>query len=419
MLKVGRTAQIPPFRVMDVIAAANARQAALPPHAPHIIRMEVGQPGTGAPAGAVAAARQALEGGGALGYTEAFGRASLRARIAAHGQDWYGFEADPARIAVTMGASAAFPLIFLAAFDPGDRVAMAAPYYPPYRNIAAALGLTPVIVETGPQTRYQPTIAALEALDPRPDGLIVASPCNPAGTMLHRDELAAIAQWCHANGVRLISDEIYHGLQYGQAIATAAQFSPSAVVINSFSKYFSMTGWRIGWAVLPAELVRPVECLAQNLFISAPHIAQIAAEAAFDCHAELQANVARYRRSRDLLVAALPAAGFDRLSPAEGAFYLYAEVGARTNDSMAFCARMLAEAGVAAAAGVDFDAGRGHRSCGSVLRPRGGHGHGSGAAARFPLIQSACGRVDPPHLGSVSTIVQCGASVAPPLRSSE
>ncbi len=361
-LKVGRNAAVPPFRVMDVIAAANARQAALPPGAPRIIRMEVGQPGTGAPAGAVEAARRALGSGAALGYTEAFGRPSLRERIARHGQAWYGHAADPARIAVTMGASAAFPLIFLAAFDPGDRVAMAAPYYPPYRNIAAALGLQPVIIETGIETRYQPTLAALERLDPRPEGLVVASPCNPAGTMLHPDELRAIAEWCHANGVRLVSDEIYHGLQYGAAPATAAAFSPSAVVVNSFSKYFSMTGWRVGWTVLPEDLVRPVECLAQNLFISAPHIAQVAAEAAFDCHGELAANVARYRRSRDVLLAALPGAGFERLSPAEGAFYLYADVSGRTQDSAGFCARMLAEAGVAAAAGVDFDAAHGHRT---------------------------------------------------------
>ena len=354
-MKVGRNAGVPPFHVMDVIAAANARQASLPPGAPHVIRMEVGQPGTGAPAGAVEAAQQALAGGAPLGYTEAFGRKSLRARIAAHSQGWYGFAPDPAQIAVTMGASAAFPLVFMAAFDPGDRIAMAAPYYPPYRNIAAALGLVPVVIETGVGTRYQPTVAMLDAMDPRPDGLIVASPCNPAGTMLHPDELAAIARWCHSNGVRLISDEIYHGLQYGAAIATAAQFSPSAVVVNSFSKYFSMTGWRIGWTVLPSDLVRPVECLAQNLFISAPHIAQIAAEAAFDCHAELEANVARYRRSRDMLVAALPGAGFDRLSPAEGAFYLWADVGERTNDSQLLCSRMLAEAGVAAAPGIDFD----------------------------------------------------------------
>jgi aspartate/methionine/tyrosine aminotransferase len=362
MLKTGRNAAVPPFRVMDMISAANARQAALPPGAPHVIRMEVGQPGTGAPAGAVEAARRALSNGGSLGYTEALGRPSLRERIAGHGQAWYGHRSDPGRIAVTMGASAAFPLVFMAAFDPGDRIAMAAPYYPPYRNIVAALGLQPVVIETGMDTRYQPTIAMLERLDPLPDGLIIASPCNPAGTMLHPDELAAIARWCHDHGVRLISDEIYHGLQYGQVAATASAFSPSAVVVNSFSKYFSMTGWRIGWTVLPDDLVRPAECLAQNLFISAPHISQIAAEAAFDCHDELLANVARYRRSRDLLLAALPGAGFDRLSPAEGAFYLYADVSARTNDSEAFCARMLAEAGVSAAAGVDFDAEAGHRA---------------------------------------------------------
>jgi aspartate/methionine/tyrosine aminotransferase len=362
MLKIGRGADSPAFRVMDVIAAANARQAALPPGAPHIIRMEVGQPGTGAPAGAVAAAQRALAGGLPLGYTEALGRPSLRARIAAHGQDWYGYAADPARIAVTMGASAAFPLAFLAAFDPGDRIAMASPYYPPYRNIVDALGMVPVVIEAGPETRYQPTLAMLEALDPRPDGLIVASPCNPAGTMLHPDELAAIAVWCHRHGVRLVSDEIYHGLQYGQTIATAAALSPSAIVVNSFSKYFSMTGWRVGWMVLPEDLVRPVECLAQNLFISAPHIAQVAAEAAMDCAPELDANVARYRRSRDLLLAGLPGAGFGQLAAAEGAFYIYADIGNRTNDSLEFCARMLAEAGIAASAGVDFDAARGHRT---------------------------------------------------------
>jgi len=359
VLKVGPAAATPPFRVMDVIAAANARQLALAPGDPHVIRMEVGQPGTGAPAGAVAAAQRALGGGMALGYTEALGRSSLRARIAEHGRHWYGHAADPARIAVTMGASAAFPLAFLAAFAPGDRIAMAAPYYPPYRNIAAVLGLVPVVIPASVQTRYQPTVAMLEALDPRPDGLIVASPCNPAGTMLHPDELAAIAAWCARSGVRLISDEIYHGLNYAAPLATAAALNQSAIIVNSFSKYFSMTGWRIGWLVLPEDLVRPVECLAQNLFISAPHIAQIAAEAAFDCHAELQANVAHYRRARDHLVEALPQAGFAHLSPAEGAFYLYADITDRSNDSVAFCARMLAEAGVAATPGVDFDHARG------------------------------------------------------------
>ena len=361
MLKVGRGAAAPPFLVMDVIAAANARQAALPAGAPHVIRMEVGQPGTGAPAGAVAAAVAALGSGQPLGYTEAFGLRSLRERIVAHYQDWYGVTLPVERVAVTVGASGAFPLAFLAAFDPGDRVALAAPFYPPYVNILTALGMRPVILEAGPETRFQPTVAMLERLDPRPDGLIVASPCNPAGTMLHPDELAAIAAWCDRNAVRLVSDEIYHGLHYDSALATAVACSPHAVVVNSFSKYFSMTGWRIGWMVLPEDLVRPVECLAQNLFISAPHVAQVAAEAAFGCHAELQENVARYRRSRDHLLAALPAAGFDRLSPAEGAFYIFADIAERSNDSVAFCARMLAEAGVAATPGVDFDRTRGSR----------------------------------------------------------
>jgi len=360
MLKVGKGSHAPPFLVMDMIAAANARQAALPPGAPGIIRMEVGQPGTGAPLGACRAAMEALSAGDPMGYTEAFGIASLRHRIAAHYHDWYGLEVAPDRIAVTLGASGAFPLAFLAAFDPGDRVALAAPYYPPYLNILTALGLTPVVIQTGPETRFQPTVAALKALDPPPDGLIIASPSNPAGTMLHADELLGIARWCDANGVRLVSDEIYHGLTYDRAASTAAAF-PGTIVVNSFSKYFSMTGWRIGWMVLPEDLVRPVECLAQNFFISAPHISQIAAEAAFDCHAELQENVARYRRARDLLLTRLPDAGFTRLGPAEGAFYLYAEIADRAEHSLAFCARLLEQAGIAASAGVDFDHARGGR----------------------------------------------------------
>jgi aspartate/methionine/tyrosine aminotransferase len=359
-LRIGRAASAPPFIVMDVIAAANAREAALPPGTPGVIRMEVGQPGTGAPAGARDAAIAALRSGNALGYTEALGRRGLRERIAAHYRDWYGLVVAPERVAVTVGASGAFPLAFLAAFDQGDRVAMAAPFYPPYVNILTALGFAPVILETGPETRFQPTVAMLERLDPPPDGLIVASPCNPAGTMLHPQELADIAAWCDRAGARLVSDEIYHGLNYDSPLATAAAFR-NAVVVNSFSKYFSMTGWRVGWLVLPEDMARPVERLAQNLFISAPYISQVAAEAAFDCHAELQANVARYRRARDHLVARLPAAGFRLVSPAEGAFYLFADIIERSNDSTALCARMLAEAGVAAAPGVDFDRARGGR----------------------------------------------------------
>lgn len=360
-LKVGRGAHAPAFLVMDVIAAANARAAAIPPGEPGILRMEVGQPGTGAPRGAAEAAICALRDGHPMGYTEAFGLRSLRERIAARYRDHYGAAVPAERIAVTVGASGAFPLAFLSAFDTGDRVAMAAPYYPPYANILTALGMVPQILPCDASTRFQPTIAMLEALDPRPAGLIVASPCNPAGTMLAPDELAAIARWCEAEGVRLISDEIYHGLSYGMAEETAAAHSASAIVVNSFSKYFSMTGWRVGWLVLPEDLVRPVERLAQNLFISAPHVAQVAAEAAMDCTEELEANRAAYRRSRDLLLAGLPAAGFDRIAAADGAFYIWADIGHLTNDSPAFCARMLAEAGIAATPGVDFDPGRGAR----------------------------------------------------------
>jgi aspartate/methionine/tyrosine aminotransferase len=361
-VKVGRAADAPPFLVMDVIAAANARAATLPPGAPGIIRMEVGQPGTGAPLGARQAAMRALQAGDPMGYTEAFGLRSLRARIARHYRERYGTDVAEARIAVTVGASGAFPLAFLAAFDPGDRVAMAAPFYPPYANILTALGMQPVLLPCDATTRFQPTLAMLEAMDPRPEGLIVASPCNPAGTMLSPAELQAIARWCHANGVRLVSDEIYHGLTWGTvAESTAASFSDSAVVVNSFSKYWSMTGWRIGWLVLPEDLVRPVECLAQNMFISAPHVAQVAAEAAMDCIEELEANKAAYARSRAALLDGLPRAGFTSIAAADGAFYLWCDVGHLTNDSAAFCAEMLDQAGIAATTGLDFDRGRGSR----------------------------------------------------------
>jgi aspartate/methionine/tyrosine aminotransferase len=361
-LKIGRGAEAPPFLVMDVISAANARAASLPPGAPGIIRMEVGQPGTGAPRGAAEAAIRALNAGAPLGYTEAFGLVSLRERIARHYLDHYGLVVPARRIAVTMGASGAFPLAFLAAFDPGDAIAMAAPFYPPYANILQALGMRPQLLECDATTRFQPTVAMLEKLDPRPAGLIIASPCNPAGTMLAPDELAAIARWCHAEGVRLISDEIYHGLSWGTvAESSAAAFSDSAVVVNSFSKYWSMTGWRIGWLLLPEDLIRPVECLAQNMFISAPHIAQVAAEAAMDCREELEGNKAAYARSRASLLAGLPKAGFDRIAAADGAFYLWCDVSALTNDSAAFSAAMLEGAGIAATTGLDFDRGRGGR----------------------------------------------------------
>ncbi|EGO96603.1 pyridoxal phosphate-dependent aminotransferase, partial [Acidiphilium sp. PM] len=301
----------------------------------------------------------AMAGTDPLGYTEALGLPGLRRRIAAHYADWYGLDLPAARVAVTAGASGGFPLAFLAAFEPGDTIALAAPCYPPYLNIMTALGLRPLLLPATEETGFQPTVAMIAALDPQPDGLLIASPANPTGAMLHPDELAALARHCHANGIRLISDEIYHGLTYGKPAATAAAFSPSAIVINSFSKYFSMTGWRVGWMVLPEELVRPVECLAQNMFICAPHVAQRAAEAAFDCHAELSARRDAYARSRALLLDALPRAGMTKLSPADGAFYIYADIAATGQDSAAFCRAMLHELHIAATPGHDFDTARG------------------------------------------------------------
>ncbi|MSO71210.1 MAG: aminotransferase class I/II-fold pyridoxal phosphate-dependent enzyme [Alphaproteobacteria bacterium] len=346
---------ISPFIVMEVMRAANARAAA----GGGVAHLEVGQPGTPAPAGVLAAARAALD-RDRLGYTEALGLPRLRERIARHYGEQHGLKVAPDRIVVTTGSSGAFLLAFLAAFDAGDAVAMAAPGYPAYRNILTALGNRPVALRTGVHERFQPTPELLASAGPLA-GLIVASPSNPTGTMLGRAELAALAEACDRQGAWLVSDEIYHGITYGRAAVSALAVTDQAIVVNSFSKYYSMTGWRIGWLVLPPELVQPVERLAQNLFISPPTLAQIAAEAAFDCRAELDANVAAYARNRALLLDALPRAGFDRLAPSDGAFYLYADIGALTNDSAEFCRRMLAEAGVAATPGIDFDPQEGHR----------------------------------------------------------
>ncbi len=362
-LKIGAGAAVPPFRVMDVITAANQRAASLPPGAPPVLRMEVGQPGTGAPEGARRAAAAALASGHALGYTEGLGLLPLRQRIAAHYADWYGITVDPAHICVTHGASGAFPLAYLTAFNSGDRIALAAPYYPPYVNTATALGLTPVILPCGIETGFQPTVAMVAALDPPPDGVVIASPANPTGSMLAPEDIAALARYCHANGIRLISDEIYHGLTYGKPIASAAQFSPSAIVINSFSKYFSMTGWRIGWMLLPEDLIRVAERLTQNLFVSPSHIAQIAAAAAFDCHDELQANRARYAQARTLMLAGLAEAGFPDFPPPDGAFYIYPNITRHAPDSATFCTQLLEQTGIAATPGYDFDAARGGNFC--------------------------------------------------------
>ncbi len=356
VLKLADRGQVPPFIVMDVLREANVRAA----RGEAVFHLEVGQPGTSAPQKVLAAAENALR-ADRLGYCDATGLPSLRAAIAQHYKRRHDIALDPARIMVTTGSSAGFMLGFLAAFSAGDRVALAAPGYPAYRNILKALDVEAVLVETGPEERFQPTPERLAAVDGPLDGLIVASPSNPTGTMIDRPQMTALAAYCAAEGMRLISDEIYHGITYEAPAVSALEVTDEAIVINSFSKYFSMTGWRLGWMVLPQNLLRPIECLGQNLFISAPTLSQLAAIAAFECYQELDANVARYAQSRALLLEELPKAGFERLAPADGAFYIYADVGALTNDSPAFCRRMLAETGVATTPGVDFDPTRGNR----------------------------------------------------------
>ena len=360
-LKVASRGSVAPFIVMEVMRAANARdhQVAIS-GGDRTLHLEVGQPSTGAPATVIAAAHAAL-GAGPMGYTEALGIPPLRAALARHYRTSQGLEVDSRRVVVTTGSSAAFLLAFLAAFEVGDRVALAAPGYPAYRNILTAVGCTPVELPVGPETRFQPTPELLAALDPQPDGLIVASPANPTGTVLDEAALGALVRHCDANGIRLVSDEIYHGITYGAPAPSALAFTEQAIIVNSFSKYFSMTGWRLGWLVLPEDLLRPVECLAQNLFISPPSLSQHAACAAFDGIAELEANVARYARNRALLLEALPRAGFGRLAPADGAFYLYADIGHTGLAAPEFCRALLEEAGIAVTPGVDFDPIRGDR----------------------------------------------------------
>ena len=347
---------IPPFIVMDVMRAANERQAS----GADVLHLEVGQPGTGAPAPVVEAVR-AVVGRDRLGYTEAFGLTALRRRIAQHYKDIYGLDVDWRRVVATTGSSGGFVLAFLAAFDAGDRVALASPGYPAYRNILTALGVQVVDLPVGPDTHFQPSPAVLDRIDGALAGLIVASPANPTGTMLDRAALGDLVAYCSDRGVRLVSDEIYHGITYGEPAETALAFTEDAIVVNSFSKYFSMTGWRLGWLVIPEDLSRSVECLAQNLFISPPAVSQHAGIAVFDCRDELDSYVARYTENRAVLLEGLPAAGFGELAPADGAFYVYADITELTNDSPAFCRRMLAETGIAATPGIDFDPGRGHR----------------------------------------------------------
>ncbi|MFA6265339.1 MAG: aminotransferase class I/II-fold pyridoxal phosphate-dependent enzyme [Pseudolabrys sp.] len=356
LLLPSRRSDVPPFIVMDVMAAAAQVEAS----GRHVVHMEVGQPFQPAPKTALEAARGALA--GRIAYTEALGMPSLRARIARHYAETYGFDLDPGRVVVTTGSSGGFILAFLAMFEPGDRVALANPGYPPYRHILTALGCEPVLIETSAATRWVISPEALiEAHRKKPlAGLLVASPANPTGTMMDAQALARLISTAEAEGIKVISDEIYHGLDYAFAAETAAKLSDHAVIINSFSKYFCMTGWRVGWLVMPEPLVRSVERLQQNFAISVPALSQVAAEAAFDGRDEMDAVKHVYEENRRVLVEGLPKAGIEKFLPVDGAFYLYADISRFSNDSLEFAKRMLNEACVAATPGIDFDPVNGH-----------------------------------------------------------
>jgi aspartate/methionine/tyrosine aminotransferase len=343
---------------MDVLSEAQAIEA----EGRDLVHMEVGEPSHGAPLAAREGVTAELARGATLGYTGGLGAMSLRRAIAALYARRHGIELDPERVVVAAGSSAGFVLAFLALFDAGERVAIADPGYPCYRNILGALGLEPVRVEAQLASRYQPTPELLDRADGPLHGLLVASPANPTGTMLDRDALAALVDYCAARGTALISDEIYHGLTYDQPAVSALELTDDVIVINSFSKYYAMTGWRIGWMVVPENLVRTMQNLAQNLFICAPHVSQVAALAALseEGEAEVAGHLAGYAENRAMLLETLPRLGFTDLAPADGAFYAYAGIKRLANDSREFCARLLAEGGVAATPGLDFDPVRGH-----------------------------------------------------------
>jgi aspartate/methionine/tyrosine aminotransferase len=359
-VSVALRAGIPPFHVMDVWLAAAERQRS---HG-DLVNLSAGQPSVGAPEPIRAAAAAAVQ-ANQLGYTVSLGIPELRAAIATNYQRLHGISVESDAVVVTTGSSGGFLLAFLACFDVGDRVALASPSYPCYRNILAALGCEVVEIECGPETRFQPTAQMLAELDPPVRGVIVASPANPTGTVIPPEELAAIASWCDASGVQLISDEVYHGLVYEGAPQTSSawQTSRNALVVNSFSKYYAMTGWRLGWLLVPPELRRAVDCLTGNFTICPPVLPQIAAVAAFtpEATAEAEGNLNHYSVNRSLLLDGLRRIGVDRLAPTDGAFYVYADVSDFTDDSLTFCSKLLADTGVAIAPGIDFDTRRGSR----------------------------------------------------------
>jgi aspartate/methionine/tyrosine aminotransferase len=351
-MRLSNRGDVDPFIVMDVMEAARKAEAA----GRHIIHMEVGQPGTGAPQ--TAKTKLIADMADPLGYTVALGLPELKDRIAQHYADWYGVSVDPGRVVITSGASGAFLLAFSALFDNDARVGLGTPCYPSYRQILRAVGLSPIDIPTTFAQRFQPLPS--DVATHNLDGLIVASPANPTGTMLDQGSLAGLAASCQAQGAALISDEIYHGIDYDKSPVTALQVTDDVYVVNSFSKYFSMTGWRVGWMIVPPDHVRQVERLAQNMFICAPHAAQRLALHAMDCTDELETNKAVYKANRDLMIAGLKAAGLTRFAPPDGAFYVYVDVSEYTDDALAFAAEILEKAGVAVTPGLDFDAARGH-----------------------------------------------------------
>ena len=354
-MRVSRRSYVDPFIVMDVMESARLAEAA----GRHIIHMEVGQPGTGAPKAATVALERAME-EEALGYTVALGLPALRARISQLYGDWYNVDLDPERVVVTSGSSGGFILAFTALFDTGDKIGIGAPGYPSYRQILRAMDLVPVDLPAAPENRLQPVAEDFRDLDLQ--GLMVASPANPTGTMLDKPAMSALIDAAGEVGASFISDEIYHGIEYEAKAVTALEITDEAYIINSFSKYFSMTGWRVGWMVVPKDHVRTVERIAQNMFICPPHASQVAALAALDAPEELDRNLEVYRANRALMLKGLPEAGFDRIAPPDGAFYVYADVSAHTDDSLAFAAEILEKAGVAVTPGLDFDPMRGHQT---------------------------------------------------------
>lgn len=338
---------IAPFQAIAISRRAHELKAA----GQRILHMEFGQPSTGAPRAAIAAAHAVLD-SEAMGYWESL---PLKERICRHYREGFGVELSPRRMVITCGASPALVLALSTAFNPGDRIAMARPGYVAYRNTVRALNLEPVEIACGPEVRFQLSAAALEALEPAPQGVIIASPANPTGTIIPKNELAAISEVCQRRGIRIISDEIYHGLSYGPKIHSMLEFAPGAYVVNSFSKYFSMAGWRLGWLVSPEEGVARTNAYIGNLFLTAPSLAQHAGLIAMDSRDELEGHLAVYRKNRQLMLDALPRLGLEKIAPPDGAFYIYADVSRFTDDSLSFCLKLLEETGVATAPGVDFD----------------------------------------------------------------